>query len=163
MLKEYDLIRYQQQHPDQFRPYGKSSSEFIRSRIVFLSSLVEMPRIRKDSETLSNCGYSTISRSRRESDRLRGDPYATDNANTMAPRNVANASIIREVCEESKPIDCIRFLPLKKTKIYRLPQYPNQPSSLVGSTPNENKSLLLSSGKRMNFFSDMIETNDDDR
>ena len=24
LLKEYDLIRYQQQHPDQFRPYGKS-------------------------------------------------------------------------------------------------------------------------------------------
>lgn len=23
MLKEYDLIRYQQQHPDQYRPYGK--------------------------------------------------------------------------------------------------------------------------------------------
>lgn len=22
MLKEYDLIRYQQQHPDQYRPYG---------------------------------------------------------------------------------------------------------------------------------------------
>jgi hypothetical protein len=22
MLKEFDLIRYQQQHPDQFRPYG---------------------------------------------------------------------------------------------------------------------------------------------
>ncbi len=22
MLKEYDLIHYQQQHPDQFRPYG---------------------------------------------------------------------------------------------------------------------------------------------
>jgi len=26
MLKEYDLIRYQQQHPDQFRPYGKNET-----------------------------------------------------------------------------------------------------------------------------------------
>jgi sodium-dependent phosphate transporter len=25
MMKEYDLIRYQQQHPDQYRPYGKFS------------------------------------------------------------------------------------------------------------------------------------------
>lgn len=24
MLKEYDLIRYQLQHPDQYRPYGNS-------------------------------------------------------------------------------------------------------------------------------------------
>jgi hypothetical protein len=23
ILKEYDLLRHQQQHPDQFRPYGK--------------------------------------------------------------------------------------------------------------------------------------------
>jgi len=106
MLKEYDLIRYQQQHPDQFRPY------------------VEMQRIRKDSETLSTSGHSGISRARRESDRLRGDLYTLDNPNAMAHRQ----SIIRD-----------------KTKIYRLPQYTNPTANMAGSTPIENKSLLLAS------------------
>lgn len=42
MLKEYDLIRYQQQHPDQFRPYGKLHRDlcfFLYTLIVrFLST-----------------------------------------------------------------------------------------------------------------------------
>ncbi|CAF2986136.1 unnamed protein product [Rotaria sp. Silwood2] len=107
MLKEYDLIRYQQQHPDQFRPY------------------VEMQRIRKDSET-STSVYSAAGRARRESDRLRTE-LVSDNANVMAHRNVTNPIVIRE-----------------KTKIYRLPQYPNSPS-IPGSALNENKSLLFAS------------------
>ncbi|CAF3410064.1 unnamed protein product [Rotaria sp. Silwood1] len=108
MLKEYDLIRYQQQHPDQFRPY------------------VEMQRIRKDSET-SNSGFSAIARARRENERLRSEILPSDNANIMAHRNVTNPTVIRE-----------------KTKIYRLPQYPNSPS-IPGAAPNENKSLLFAS------------------
>ena len=106
-----------------------------------------MPRIRKDSETLSNCGYSTISRTRRESDRLRNDLYAADNPNATVPRNISTSTMIREVYEKEKAIDLTLVFFLKKTKIYRLPQYNNQPST-VGSTPNENKSLLLASGKR---------------
>jgi hypothetical protein len=35
---------------------------------------------------------------------------------------------------------------LKKTKIYRLPQYAN-PSGVPGAISNENKSLLLAAGK----------------
>ncbi|CAF3474902.1 unnamed protein product [Rotaria socialis] len=108
MLKEYDLIRYQQQHPDQFRPY------------------VEMQRIRKDSET-SNSVYSAVGRGRRENERFRYELLASDNPNTVAHRNVANQPAIRE-----------------KTKIYRLPQYPNSPV-ISGSAPTEVKSLLLTS------------------
>jgi hypothetical protein len=58
-----------------------------------------MQRIRKDSETLSNSGYSTVSRARRESDRLRNDGYSSDNPNSMAHRNTSNQSIIRDVRE----------------------------------------------------------------
>ncbi|CAF0825488.1 unnamed protein product [Adineta ricciae] len=104
MLKEFDLIRYQQQHPDQFRPY------------------VEMQRIRKDSETMSNAGGSTISRIRRESDRFRTDNAMSDVGSVSGHR----------------PQPAIR----EKTKIYRLPQYAN-PASVPGSVSNENKSLLL--------------------
>ncbi|CAF0722883.1 unnamed protein product [Adineta ricciae] len=110
MLKEYDLIRYQQQHPDQFRPY------------------VEMQRIRKDSETLSNSGFSTVSRGRRENERVRYDPVATDNVNVATHRANPAPSIIRE-----------------KTKIYRLPQYSNTNSAPAASVLSENKSLLLAS------------------
>jgi hypothetical protein len=53
-----------------------------------------MPRIRKDSETISNSGYSNISRARRESERLRNDP---DNLNAAAHKNISNPPIIREV------------------------------------------------------------------
>lgn len=67
--------------------------------VCVFSSVVEMPRIRKDSETLSNCGYSTISRTRRESDRLRSDLNQSDNPYAAAPRNISNSSMIREVCE----------------------------------------------------------------
>jgi hypothetical protein len=59
--------------------------------------LVEMQRIRKDSETMSNSGYSTVSRARRESDRHRNDPAGLDNANIFGHRNVPTASMIREV------------------------------------------------------------------
>ncbi|CAF1065742.1 unnamed protein product [Adineta ricciae] len=110
MLKEYDLIRYQQQHPDQFRPY------------------VEMPRIRKDSETLSNSGFSTVSRGRRENERIRYDPVATDNVSVATHRANPASSIIRE-----------------KTKIYRLPQYSNTNTAPAASVLSENKSLLLAS------------------
>ena len=61
--------------------------------------IVEMQRIRKDSETLSNSGYSTVSRSRRESDRLRNDVHSTDHPNLMAHRNSTNQPIIRDVKE----------------------------------------------------------------
>ena len=61
-----------------------------------------MQRIRKDSETLSNSGYSTVSRARRESDRLRGELVATDNPNVLAHRNVPNPSIIREVIKYNR-------------------------------------------------------------
>jgi hypothetical protein len=53
--------------------------------------LVEMQRIRKDSETLSNSGYSTVSRARRDCERLRNDPNSADNP---AHRN---PPIIRDV------------------------------------------------------------------
>lgn len=57
-----------------------------------------MPRIRKDSETLSNSGYSTISRGRREGERLRTDvACALDNANPLSHRNISNTSVSREV------------------------------------------------------------------
>jgi len=109
MLKEYDLIRYQQQHPDQYRPY------------------VEMQRIRKDSETLSNSGYSTVSRNRRESERLRGEFLVMENPGGPTQRSLSNPAPVRE-----------------KTKIYRLPQY-NTSTSVPGSFPHENKSLLMAS------------------
>lgn len=127
MLKEYDLIRYQQQHPDQFRPY------------------VEMPRIRKDSETLSNSGYSTVSRGRRESERLRTDmAYGVDNTNAITHRNAPNSSMIRE-----------------KTKIYRLPQNPNT-TVVSGSLPQETKSLLASDDDNLSTLSgDQNSLNED--
>ncbi|CAF1028153.1 unnamed protein product [Adineta steineri] len=109
LLKEFDLIRYQQNHPEQYRPY------------------VEMQRIRKDSETLSNSGHSAVSRVRRDGDRVRYELISTDNSVPIGHRPAPNPSIIRE-----------------KTKIYRLPQYTNAPS-IAGSVINENKSLLLSS------------------
>ncbi len=56
----------------------------------------------------------------------------------MAHRNISNQSIIRDA----------------KTKIYRLPQ---NPTSMAGSTPNENKILLLASGNwRICFFFSLI-------
>lgn len=102
MLKEYDLIRYQQQHPDQFRPYGRKKKNDVdlrkQTKTSFFIFLVEMPRIRKDSETLSNSGYSTVSRGRRESERLRTDmAYGVDNTNAITHRNAPNSSMIREV------------------------------------------------------------------
>ncbi|CAM4826199.1 unnamed protein product [Rotaria magnacalcarata] len=79
MLKEYDLIRYQQEHPDQFRPY------------------VEMQRIRKDSETISSPGVSGALRVRRESDRYRNDAFGLDCTNSsVQQRTVPNPPFIRE-------------------------------------------------------------------
>ena len=46
-----------------------------------------MQRIRKDSETMSNSGYSTVSRARRESDRLRGEYASADNPYAVSQRN----------------------------------------------------------------------------
>lgn len=59
--------------------------------------LVEIPRIRKDSETLSNSGFSVVSRGRRENERVRYEPVATDNANVATHRTNQAPSIIREV------------------------------------------------------------------
>jgi len=103
MSKEYALVNFQQQNPDQFRPY------------------VEMQRIRKDSETLSNPGVNTVSsRVRRDpGDRYRNDNFPNDPAGSV--RSVPNQA---------------------KTKIYRLPQYTNQ-AEIPGSIANENKSLLI--------------------
>ncbi len=107
-----------------------------------------MQRIRKDSETLSNSGYSVLSRARRESDRLRNELVPTDN---VLHRNTTNPSIIREVIKKNlNSFSLLFFIFLKKTKIYRLPQNSNT-ASLPGSTPNENKSLLLASGNRFLF------------
>ena len=89
MLKEYDLIRYQQQHPDIYRPYGKFLINFCFRNIF---SIVEMQRIRKDSETLSTTGYNTIPRGRSESDRIRADSLSA-----AEHRNIPNQPIIREV------------------------------------------------------------------
>lgn len=99
MLKEYDLIRYQQQHPDQYRPYGNFSSQTIFQKLNFDFFLfsVEVQRIRKDSETLSNSGYSTVSRNRRESERLRGEFLATENLVGPTQRSLSNPAPIREV------------------------------------------------------------------
>ena len=58
---------------------------------------VEMQRIRKDSETLSNSGFSTVSRGRRENERVRYDPVTTDNASVATHRANTAPSIIREV------------------------------------------------------------------
>ena len=82
--------------------------------------MIEVQRMRKDSETLSSPNVSTISRVRRESERLRNELLASDGTNT---RNSVN----------------------QKTKIYRLPQYTN-PASIPGSLPTESKSLLLAAG-----------------
>jgi len=57
-----------------------------------------MQRIRKDSETLSNSGYSVLSRARRESDRPRNELVPTDN---VLHRNTTNPSIIREVIKKT--------------------------------------------------------------
>ncbi|CAF3403455.1 unnamed protein product [Rotaria sp. Silwood1] len=79
MLKEYDLIRYQQQHPDQFRPY------------------VEMQRIRKDSESVSSPGVSGVLRVRREGDRFRSEGLGADGINpAVQQRPVPNPPPIRE-------------------------------------------------------------------
>ncbi|CAF0835241.1 unnamed protein product [Rotaria sordida] len=80
MLKEYDLIRYQQQHPDVFRPY------------------VEMQRIRKDSETISSPGVSGVLRARRDGDRFRNDIVGLDGTNPLPgqQRTVPNPLSIRE-------------------------------------------------------------------
>ncbi len=61
--------------------------------------VVELQRIRKDSETLSNSGYSNVSRARRESERLRNDAYSADNPNAVPAthRAVSNPAAIREV------------------------------------------------------------------
>ncbi|CAF4134659.1 unnamed protein product [Rotaria sp. Silwood2] len=79
MLKEFDLIRYQQLHPDQFRPY------------------VEMQRIRKDSETISSPGVSGVLRVRRESDRFRTEILGSDGIYPSGQqRIVPNPIAVRE-------------------------------------------------------------------
>jgi len=75
MLKEYDLIRYQQQHPDQFRPY------------------VEMQRIRKESENLLSPNSITAQRVSRDGDRFRNEILTADGSNL---RNASNQPTIRE-------------------------------------------------------------------
>lgn len=82
--------------------------------------MIEVQRIRKDSETLSSPNVSTISRVRRESERLRNELLSSDGTNT---RNSVN----------------------QKTKIYRLPQYTTS-VSVPGTLPAESKSLLLAAG-----------------
>jgi hypothetical protein len=80
-----------------------------------------MQRIRKDSETLSNSGYSAISRARRESDRLRTEVMTVENANTMAHRNVRNPSVVSEVIKSQKndqPFDFLYFLRKQKFIVY---------------------------------------------
>lgn len=111
LLKEYELINYQQQNPDQFRPY------------------VEMQRIRKDSETLSN---PTSVRARRDNDRLRNEHLSPD---VLSVRSLPNQT---------------------KTKIYRLPQYSN-PAAIPGAITNENKNLLISADEdNLSIISDDI-------
>lgn len=76
MLKEYDLIRYQLQHPDQFRPY------------------VEMPRIKKDSEPTLSPNVNSGPRTRREPDRFRFDALSSDAGSLRsAPIPVVNREV----------------------------------------------------------------------
>ena len=121
--------------------------KFFSILIVFVSmiSLVEMQRIRKDSETLSNSGYSAVSRGRRESERYRGESLSSDNPNVIGHRNTPVTPANREVNQFSDQCFDLHCCSIKKTKIYRLPQYSNS-VSISGSLPHENKSLLLNSG-----------------
>lgn len=82
--------------------------------------MIEVQRMRKDSETLSSPNVSTVSRVRRDSERLRNELLSSDGTNA---RNSVS----------------------QKTKIYRLPQYTN-PAAVPGALPTESKSLLLAAG-----------------
>ena len=82
--------------------------------------LVEVLRAHRDSEVSIGQNVSTITRVRRESDRFRNEILSSDGTNPRSP-------------------------PPQKTKIFRLPQYPN-PAAVPGSLPAENKSLLLAAG-----------------
>jgi hypothetical protein len=80
-----------------------------------------MQRIRKDSETLSNSGYSAVSRARRESERLRTEVMTAENPNTMAHRNVRNPSVVSEVIKLQKndqAFDLLYFLRKQKFIVY---------------------------------------------
>lgn len=70
----------------------------IESRISFSFidfSLVEVSRIRKDSEPVSNQGANSTSRVRRESDRVRNEVLVVPDANNL--RNATNQPVHREV------------------------------------------------------------------
>jgi hypothetical protein len=69
-----------------------------------------MQRIRKDSETLSNSGHSTISRIRRESDRFRNDVLTSDSASVIGHRNVPVQPVIREVIKNNTYINYLYFV-----------------------------------------------------
>jgi hypothetical protein len=56
-----------------------------------------MQRIRKDSETLSSPGGGTVTRVRRDSDRLRNEILPSDSGSVSGQRNASNQQIIREV------------------------------------------------------------------
>jgi hypothetical protein len=107
-----------------------------------------MPRIRKEPELVSSPAASAIARVRRESDRLRTDILGSDNGSITGQRNPPAQ---REVKINQFIYLIFFFLPLKKTKIYRLPQNINS-ADMPGSLPTETKSLLLSAGNYFHFL-----------
>ena len=71
IVKEYELIHYQQRHSCHIRLYDNF---FILIRIVMeriFFYIVGMPRTRKDCETLLNSRFTRVLTVRRENDRLR--------------------------------------------------------------------------------------------
>lgn len=120
MLKENDIFRYQQQHPEQFRPFGIYFDLIDYFQGMNFLSFAEIQRVHRDSEASIGPNVSTIARVRRESDRFRNEVLSSDGANPRSP-------------------------PPQKTKIFRLPQSPN-PATIPGSLPTESKSLILAAG-----------------
>ena len=111
---------------------------------------VEIPRIRKDSETHSNVGASTLARIRRESDRSRNESISLDAANGSGQRSGPNVAAIREVATNaSRSLTLVCEHLIQRTKIYRMTPY-NNPPPMPGPIASENKSLLLAAGKCLN-------------
>lgn len=52
MLKEFDLIHYQQQHPDQFRPYGKKIPLQTRRNILLFPFSGDATNTKRARDTL---------------------------------------------------------------------------------------------------------------
>jgi hypothetical protein len=62
---------------------------------LFFFVLVEMQRLRKDSEPVSSPGLTTVPRVRRESDRLRSEILPPDAGSTRNPVNLPTNREVR--------------------------------------------------------------------